>query len=63
VLIDFQDEIVSVSTADRGYSLIDFGGQEGANPSIIPHPLSNDKWIVVTQPQNSNSQDPEGSQS
>jgi hypothetical protein len=61
--IDFQDKIVSVCTADCGYSLIESGGQEAANPSIIPRWLSNDKWIVVAQPKNSNRQDPEGSQS
>ena len=61
--MDFQDEIVSIPTTDRGYSVIESGGQEAANPGIIPRPLSNEQWIVVAQPKNSNLQDPEGLQS
>lgn len=52
--IDFHNEIVSISTADRTHSLIEFGGQAAANPSITPRPLSNDKWIVVAQPKEGN---------
>lgn len=61
--MDFQDEIVSISTTDRGYSVIESGGQEAVNLDIIPRPLFNDKWIVVVQPKNGNLQDTEGSQS
>lgn len=47
------NEILSVSTADRKYFLIEFGVQgEALNPSIIPHPLSNDKWMIVAQKSN-----------
>lgn len=43
-------EIFSVTTADRRYFRINFGGIEALNPSIIPHPEADDTWIVVAQP-------------
>jgi hypothetical protein len=46
-------EVLSVSTADKRYFLIDFGEQSAMNPSIIPHPLLNDTWIIVAQQQKS----------
>jgi hypothetical protein len=51
------NEVYSVSTVDRKYFLVEFGIQEAINPNIIPHPLSNDKWIIVAQKRNSNSLD------
>jgi hypothetical protein len=42
-------EVLSVSTADKRYFLIDFGEQGATNPSIIPHPILNDTWIIVAQ--------------
>ncbi|OKL64189.1 hypothetical protein UA08_01003 [Talaromyces atroroseus] len=47
------NEIFSVSTVDHKYFLIEFGIQEAINPNIIPHPQSNDKWIIVAQKRNS----------
>jgi hypothetical protein len=46
-------EVLSVSTADKRYFLIDFGEQGATNPSIIPHPFLNDTWIIVAQQQKS----------
>lgn len=46
-------EVLSVSTADKKYFLIDFGDQGATNPSIIPHPVLNDTWIIVGQQQKS----------
>ena len=46
-------EVFSVSTADKKYFLIEFGGQEAMNPNIIPHPTLNDTWIIVAQQQKS----------
>src|SRR5947208_168480 len=34
-------EVLSVSTADKKYFVIDFGEEGATNPSIIPHPLLN----------------------
>ena len=46
-------DVLSVSTADKRYFMIDFGEQSATNPSIIPHPLLNDTWIIVAQQQKS----------
>ena len=46
-------EVFSVSTADKKYFMIDFGGQEAINPNIIPHATLNDTWIIVAQRQKS----------
>jgi hypothetical protein len=50
-LAETHREVLSVSTADKRYFLIDFGEQGATNPSIIPHPLLNDTWIIVAQQQ------------
>jgi hypothetical protein len=42
-------EVLSVSTLDKRYFLIDFGEEGATNPSIIPHPFLNDTWIIVAQ--------------
>lgn len=41
--------IFSTSTFDKKFFPIDFGGKEGANPNIIPHPTLENTWIVVAQ--------------
>src|ERR1700722_6158991 len=46
-------EVFSVSTTDKKYFLIEFGGQEAMNPNIIPHPVLDDTWIIVAQQQKS----------
>lgn len=42
-------EVHSVSTLSKGFFPIDFGTEEGFNPSIIPHPSLENTWIVVAQ--------------
>lgn len=42
-------EIFSVSSKDRKYHKIDFSGSGANNPSIIPHPILEDTWIIVAQ--------------
>ncbi|KAH8698696.1 hypothetical protein BGW36DRAFT_376618 [Talaromyces proteolyticus] len=46
------NEIFSVSTPSRKYFDILFGEHETLNPNIIPHPSSNNKWIIVAQQKN-----------
>ncbi|KAK8054533.1 hypothetical protein PG994_009600 [Apiospora phragmitis] len=43
------NEVFSVSTKDRKFFYITFGGQKAMNPNIIPHPLREDTWIIVAQ--------------
>ncbi|KIV76833.1 hypothetical protein PV11_08692 [Exophiala sideris] len=42
-------EVFSVSTKDKRYFLIEFGDEEAINPSIIPHSVHEDTWIIVAQ--------------
>ncbi|PYI07035.1 hypothetical protein BO78DRAFT_444629 [Aspergillus sclerotiicarbonarius CBS 121057] len=42
-------EVVSASTPDRRYFHIDFGAHRAINPSIIPHPVRPDTWIITAQ--------------
>ena len=42
-------EIYSASTLDRKYFFIKFGNQQAINPNIIPHPSTQDTWIIVAQ--------------
>lgn len=42
-------EIFSLSTPDRKYFPIDFGMKQAMNPNILPHPSSDDTWIIVAQ--------------
>ena len=42
-------EIFSASTVDQTYFLIDFGGEVTINPSVIPHPILPQTWIIVAQ--------------
>ncbi|KIW16573.1 hypothetical protein PV08_03761 [Exophiala spinifera] len=42
-------EVFSASTKNKQYFLVDFGGEEAINPSIIPHPAKPETWIIVAQ--------------
>ncbi|KAI1611817.1 hypothetical protein EDD37DRAFT_682852 [Exophiala viscosa] len=42
-------EVFSVSAKDKKYFLIEFGGEEAINPSVIPHPTLQDTWTIVAQ--------------
>ncbi|GJN80745.1 hypothetical protein PLIIFM63780_004275 [Purpureocillium lilacinum] len=42
-------EVFSVSTPDKKFVRIDFGGMDAFNPNILPHPDADDIWIVVAQ--------------
>lgn len=42
-------EIFSLTTRDRKYFLFWFDGEAAYNPSLIPHPTSAEKWLVVAQ--------------
>jgi hypothetical protein len=44
--------IYSISSPDRKYFEIDFGGRSVMNPSILPHPELLDTWIITAQLQN-----------
>ena len=46
-------EIFSVSRFDRKYFPIKFGDKSAINPSIIPHPILKDTWIITAQHQRS----------
>lgn len=46
---DQHTEVFSVSTADKKYFLIEFGPEQAINPSILPHPVRDDAWIIVAQ--------------
>jgi hypothetical protein len=48
------NEISSLSTADKKYFPIKFGGWEAINPNAIPHPSLENTWIIVAQKQRSN---------
>jgi hypothetical protein len=54
-LLSTHNIVYSVSTRDRKYFVISFGeGEEQAiNPSIIPHPILRDTWIITAQQQRS----------
>ncbi|KAB8230367.1 uncharacterized protein BDW43DRAFT_285837 [Aspergillus alliaceus] len=39
----------SVSTPDKKWFHIDFGGRHAINPSIIPHPEQPNTWIITAQ--------------
>ena len=47
-------EISSLTSADRTFYPIYFGGDTLYNPSIIPHPTRHDLWIVVAQHEQTN---------
>lgn len=42
-------ELFSITTRDRKFFPIYFGGDTAYNPNIIPHPTKHDMWIVVAQ--------------
>lgn len=42
-------EVFSNMTSDGSFFMIDFLGQVGFNPSILPHPVKNETWIVIAQ--------------
>ncbi|RVX69774.1 hypothetical protein B0A52_06419 [Exophiala mesophila] len=42
-------ELFSASNKKGRYFEISFGGEEALNPSIIPHPVSKDVWIITAQ--------------
>ncbi|KAK3369332.1 hypothetical protein B0T24DRAFT_532429 [Lasiosphaeria ovina] len=42
-------EIFSLSTADKKYFAVKFDDFVTFNPSIIPHPIRKDTWIIVAQ--------------
>ncbi|UNI21644.1 hypothetical protein JDV02_007617 [Purpureocillium takamizusanense] len=42
-------EVFSVSTPDKKFLRIDFGGISAFNPNILPHPDADDIWVVVAQ--------------
>ncbi|KAK5240170.1 hypothetical protein LTS06_012543, partial [Exophiala xenobiotica] len=46
-------EVFSVSTKSGKYFLIEFGGEDALNPSILPHPTQPETWIIVAQQQRS----------
>ncbi|KAK6857879.1 hypothetical protein PG995_005578 [Apiospora arundinis] len=43
------NEVFSVSTVDKKFFYIKFGGLKAMNPNIIPHPLRENTWIIVAQ--------------
>ena len=54
--VETHNEVFSASTEDKKYFAIDFGGEQAINPSIIPHPVLEDTWIIVAQQGRSESQ-------
>lgn len=42
-------EVSSVSTRNGRYFPIEFGQEQAMNPSIIPHPVLADTWIITAQ--------------
>jgi hypothetical protein len=42
-------EIYSASSTDRTYLRIDFSGSGAYDPSLIPHPILKDTWIIAAQ--------------
>lgn len=47
-------QIFSLTTRDRKYFSIFFGGETAYNPNIVPHPTKHDMWIVVAQHEQNN---------
>ncbi|RAL14177.1 uncharacterized protein BO97DRAFT_404537 [Aspergillus homomorphus CBS 101889] len=48
-LLNIHHEVFSASTPDKRYFHIDFGSHQGFNPSIIPHPVLEDRWFITAQ--------------
>lgn len=42
-------EIFSITTKDRKFFPIKFGSAIALNPSILPHPREDNKWIIIAQ--------------
>ncbi|EXJ92750.1 hypothetical protein A1O3_01302 [Capronia epimyces CBS 606.96] len=42
-------EVFSASTPNGKYFTIEFGDEEAINPSILPHPVLAETWIIVAQ--------------
>lgn len=42
-------EIFSASSKDKTYLKIDFSGSGASDPSLIPHPILKDTWIIVAK--------------
>lgn len=49
-------ELFSLTTRNRRFIDIFFGGDAAYNPNIIPHPTQHDMWIVVAQHEQSKEQ-------
>lgn len=43
------NEIFSISTPDQKFFYLRFGDRRAMNPNILPHPLVEDRWIIVAQ--------------
>ncbi|KEF57748.1 uncharacterized protein A1O9_05668 [Exophiala aquamarina CBS 119918] len=44
------NEISSLSSVNGQFIPIHFGGVEAYNPTIIPHPIKYDQWIIIAHP-------------
>ncbi|RAH76238.1 hypothetical protein BO86DRAFT_393579 [Aspergillus japonicus CBS 114.51] len=42
-------QVFSASTPNQKYFHIDFNERDGFNPSVIPHPVLDDRWIITAQ--------------